>query len=719
MSTTHTNPSASQEVTFHDEHRPFLDEGTYQVTFNQNIIGKQVISEKINDKDKTVPDEEKGFKLDLKPQEIDFNVAGPRFQMPPSIVHAVHPPSGGQGNYLSHLPKLTFKRSTLPWERSPQASGHPATNSASWLFLLLVDETEKDKVEELNGVKLAGSGVEATLKMADNSVVGTIADLKGDIDLHPDPFNALAVDQTWAKQLIPVTLEELQYLSYASTKQGEHEHGVILGNRLPIPGNNSTVYLISLENNFESDSFQGKVLNGKYFFPYFYKWSFHTNVDYLVTEAISTDLARQFPQEESLTPIIDQLFTSWEAFDKNPLAGNLSKDATAWVKQKAKLPGVTFHGLLHNLTAGFKAFNLVTEGSGLTSIGTIQMPFESLDKDPSEKAYYHGPLVAAKVNLPTQLGLPMKDAGDWNMQLKATKLYLTNSTTQQMDVSYGAAMELGRLTALNNVAFAEAFISWKKQAAVAVYQGSPAESHLSFYPNAQYSADIPDHIRQQFEDWKHLKSIPYQYLIPDPDLLPLESLRYFYLDTNWINAFLYGAFSIGHTIRPNSLKPLLNELMMENSTKYQGFLLNSFAVNGWPDFEVNASQNSAPVRGLYIPRKNLAKNMVLQVYDQNFDQLEFQLHHSKNHSGFLSDEVQVQGKMSYQFLKTIEVETTTKDSKGQSPKKMVQQHKVANINHQNRIESLQGLAGQINASNVSEFAKQMLEGTPKVLFSIK
>lgn len=698
MSTNITNSSESQEVTFHDEHRPFLDEGTYQVTFHQNITGKQVISEKINDKKKTVPDVEKSFNMALTPQEIDFNVAGPRFQMPPSIVHAVHPPAGGQGNYMSHLPKLTLKRSTLPWERSPKESGTSDTISASWLFLLLVDETEEGHIKELNGVKLEGNGKQASLKNNAGSEVGTIDKLGGDIALHPHPFNALSVDTQWVGNLIPATLEELQYLSFASTKSGEHEHGVILSNRLPLPGNNSTVYLISLENNYDSGAFSGKTLNGKYFFPYFYKWTFHTNVDYLVTEAISNEVKKKYPHEKSLDPIVDQLFTSWKAFEQNPVANSLPKEATALIKQKAKLPGVTFHGLLHNLTAGFKAFNLADGSSGLTSIGTIHMPFEQIAPQTSENAYYHGPFVAAKIKMPNTIGLPIKGAAEWNMQLKATDLYLTNSGTHQIDISYGAAMELGRLTALNNVSFAETFISWKKQAAVALYQDGSTQAHLSFYTNAQYNANIPDHIRQQFDDWKQLKGIPYQYLIPDPDLLPLESLRYFYLDTNWINAFLYGAFSIGHTILPKLLKPKLNELLMDNNTEHQGFLLNSFAVSGWPDYEVKAFHKSGKKEvqiasaDLFIRQKNLSKNIVMQVYKQPFDQLQFGLHHSKNHSGFL-------------------YENDKYEKQGHDISRMKLTHQT--------IVNVSQLAADLGAKgNVSAFAAAMLEGTPYVQFNI-
>ena len=41
-----------------------------------------------------------------------------------------------------------------------------------------------------------------------------------------------------------------------------------------------------------------------------------------------------------------------------------------------------------------------------------------------------------------------------------------------------------------------------------------------------------------------LYPVPFHYLIPHPALLPSESLRFFHLDDNWVNALVDGALSI-------------------------------------------------------------------------------------------------------------------------------------------------------------------------------
>ena len=147
------------------------------------------------------------------------------------------------------------------------------------------------------------------------------------------------------------------------------------------------------------------------------------------------------------------------------------------------------------------------------------------------------------------------------------------------------------------------------------------------------------------------------------------------------------------------MKPALNDILIESSVNYQGFLLNSFAVSGWPDFEVKAFQKAGKKQtelttdDLYIPRINLSKNIVMQVYDQPFDQLQFELHHSKVHSGFLYEDDQYQ-------------------KESATPKN-------TSINTNRTVASLSTLASNLGASkNVSAFAAAMLEGTPYVQFSI-
>ncbi len=50
-----------------------------------------------------------------------------------------------------------------------------------------------------------------------------------------------------------------------------------------------------------------------------------------------------------------------------------------------------------------------------------------------------------------------------------------------------------------------------------------------------------------------LKDVPFSYLVPDEKLLPPESIRFFYLDENWLDAFTDGAMSIGRVAEADAL----------------------------------------------------------------------------------------------------------------------------------------------------------------------
>ena len=136
------------------------------------------------------------------------------------------------------------------------------------------------------------------------------------------------------------------------------------------------------------------------------------------------------------------------------------------------------------------------------------------------------------------------------------------------------------------------------------------------------------------EIYKHLGSlsllhdVPINYLVPDEGMLPPESIRFFYLDYNWISALLDGAFSIGRNLSTgssacNSDLPMDATLMTkikgevsgytkkkrldlfglepedigQDGTAYPtqitGFLLRSKLVQEYPNIGVNAYASKA------------------------------------------------------------------------------------------------------------------------------
>lgn len=58
-----------------------------------------------------------------------------------------------------------------------------------------------------------------------------------------------------------------------------------------------------------------------------------------------------------------------------------------------------------------------------------------------------------------------------------------------------------------------------------------------------------------------LKDLPFSYLVPDEKLLPPESIRFFILDENWLNALADGALSIGRNTKNEALADMM---LMQN-----------------------------------------------------------------------------------------------------------------------------------------------------------
>jgi hypothetical protein len=127
---------------------------------------------------------------------------------------------------------------------------------------------------------------------------------------------------------------------------------------------------------------------------------------------------------------------------------------------------------------------------------------------------------------------------------------------------------------------------------------------------------FPDELASWLGRLKLLYGCPINYLVPDEGMLPPESIRFFYLDDNWINALADGAFSIGRNLtyteqqtpdmaQDTATQPIANSgaqsasaisrakaLGVESkvSVSFQtvsGFLLRSSVIRDYPGLGVN------------------------------------------------------------------------------------------------------------------------------------
>jgi hypothetical protein len=120
---------------------------------------------------------------------------------------------------------------------------------------------------------------------------------------------------------------------------------------------------------------------------------------------------------------------------------------------------------------------------------------------------------------------------------------------------------------------------------------------------------IPPELREWLVRLRLLDGVPFAYLVADTELLPEESIRWFYVDRRWTDALIQGTLAVG-TVNTDDRTQLTHrypavraELDQEErnlrraggSNRYEGgagpisgFLLRSRAVSGWPAMHVRA-----------------------------------------------------------------------------------------------------------------------------------
>jgi hypothetical protein len=120
---------------------------------------------------------------------------------------------------------------------------------------------------------------------------------------------------------------------------------------------------------------------------------------------------------------------------------------------------------------------------------------------------------------------------------------------------------------------------------------------------------MPSELRQWLVRLRLLEAVPFAYLVADSELLPRESIRWFYIDRRWTDALVQGALAVGtvnsddRTALAARYEAVRDELDSEErncrrvtgSRRYageggpiSGFLLRSAAVSGWPALHVRA-----------------------------------------------------------------------------------------------------------------------------------
>jgi hypothetical protein len=222
------------------------------------------------------------------------------------------------------------------------------------------------------------------------------------------------------------------------------------------------------------------------------------------------------------------------------------------------------------------------------------------------------------------------------------------------DISQLAALELGRLLALQNKSVSVGLLRLKRARAHDALHESQLEAAEHLYPRKVAAATaiaspvgllLPPELQRlltpELATWVEgllkLEGVPFRYLLPDEDLLPKESLRSFELDAQWITNLLLGALGVGGAWRlganeKNALPGFeaaflagsgpvgTGERPFGSLPTLTGVVLRSQLVSGWPAMSVCADRNREP-----LVCRRLSKSILLVLFKGAIKTIAFRL----------------------------------------------------------------------------------------------
>ncbi|UKY48520.1 hypothetical protein [Streptomyces inhibens] len=612
------------DVTFHDYLVPRADPGVYTVHAEHLLK------------------EADGTRVDTDPlpaAEQKFEVRAARFTLHETSVHAYYPPAGTSGRYDAVLPHITLDRAILPWERS--LTGVRSRARAPWVALLVFREGELPDDPAAAGDTVLRTVAEL-IKPTEQDVIGP-SNLRGITSgIAASKCATIDVPREVFRRVAPYQ-EEMYYLAHVRDvvrpvlgAQGEvlteGKYAVVTANRFPREAGRYTAHLVSLEG-YEAQLEPGAPGTHRALrLVSLSSWSFTTDL----THALDIPDMLQHLVEPSWSGDPEDL-----ALRINPPKGEPADDAERYARARLAL-------------------------------GYAPVPFRTLSGELTY-AWYRGP--ATPVTTPDVPG----QAGE-SGHTTADHALIYERENGLFDVSYATAWTLGRTIALADPDYSAQITRARRElgnraATLRAMAADPVRARTD--PDAgrglaalhELAADGGRSLAAALTDradpgptprvtgrrrlnraegrallteersmsllrataerntgdmpaWLDelglLRGIPFCYLVPDPRMLPPESMRMFRIDEQWLDAVLAGASDVGmHTSMDRDLDPQLRAVVgRSRRTELRpgaGLLINSELVKAWPDFPLVAkTADGTPI--VELRQDRLATNLILYLF---------------------------------------------------------------------------------------------------------
>ncbi len=687
MTSKTSDTTATGKVQFVQSHQTPLNAGKYQINISQNV---QI----------------KGTNAETFSATREIVVSGDAFELNPQEIHTVFPPAGSLGDHSHVLPYIALRRSTLTWERVVQEG----KENAPWLALLVFHEEEKQgetppllppQILELSQLQPVAAGQEITVGDIKKQAVGQIlpaeilnqenSQILGKVyfpgfNLSPEDFPILTghevsdrvtvidVHKELLEAILP-TIKDLEYLAHIRQLKDDDDNlaseqlAVIMANRLPKQGGVSAAYIVSLEKRYKNGTFD---------------YQGATNQDYIRLITLKNWSFTCSDPEQSFMGLLKRLNQDLENYNHQSTLRLPKKDHSEAEKYLAQgnVP------LPHYLRQGGKTFS-----------------------------WYHSPLIPGENKTSLQLAQLDLRSGD--------QLIYYNANNGLFDISYASAWQLGQLLALQDTKLAVSLFNWKRTNA----QKLAKDNQQALFPhlfaqeeisNPLETFEFPEEIQTWFKRLGLLYGVPFNYLVPSEQMLPTESIRFFWLDWFWVECLLDGAFSIGRVRESDRQQDMANRPL--EVKKITGFLMRSEVVAGWPDLQVDASDANLAGDG-FIPAVSklpllrcdrLSENVLICLFEGEIQTVDISLKPEGLHFGFNHDEND-----------NLWRELRDRNGLEQSEWKV---EPIPRKDAEKQVINIESLADKIkdelanrgitfNSFTSAQFALQMIQGAQKVRFN--
>ncbi|MBU3066999.1 hypothetical protein KO481_36450 [Nocardia sp. NEAU-G5] len=626
------------DIEFHDHLLPRVTAGRYQVDI------RQVLKDDAGEIDR----EDK-----LPTLAHEFEIRAVQFVLDPGSVQAVYPARGAADDFSSALPHITLDRAILPWEREPKFSRVEAR--PPWLALLVfaegelpddpsaLGETVPRKVKDIVGNLETG--------MIGSSAPGVAGPRIALAQLPPETPDSncqtIDVPVETLRGVLPREAElyylaHARYVSAAAQRANgeiltEGEFGVLTANRFPHDTGSYAVHLVSLEGHdrWLKDTVDSPATAVR--LAVLHSWSF------VHDPALSLDAANLL--RNLIEPgNRDSENLALRLFPRNGSGGTRSQDA--YVAERLRLGYVPVPQRAMSGDFGFAWYR-----GPATPVTAPEVPYSPNHHTTADHALIYEPdhgLFDVSYASAWTLGRTIALADPTytaeitraRRELSSRAVALMAMATDQgrtLDTADGPGMGWLRTLADSSrlvtdaLAAPRAELTAEDEAALLTELSRPAPDGrmgralargllTQAAPQAALRA-VADTRTGGMPQWLELlgllRGIPFSYLVPDPRILPPESLRLFRIDAAWIDALVDGAASVGlHTsldLRLDDTLRAATTARRSGSTPQAGLLIRSALVPAWPDIRITATSPKGPVSELR--RDQPAPDTLLVLFD--------------------------------------------------------------------------------------------------------